>query len=52
MQSKLNEPFNQELYRVAECAPSASSSRAMDAVQAIAFLENLGATVIFPATTQ
>ncbi len=46
-----NEPFNQELYRVAECTPSASSS-VMDAAQAIAFLENLGATVIFPATTQ
>ena len=45
-----NEPFNHELYRVAEPLPA--TRQLLDVTQAIAFLESLGATVVMPATTQ
>ena len=47
-----NEPFNHELYRVAECLPAEASGRLLDVHQAIALLESLGITVVLPATPQ
>jgi len=47
-----NEPFNHELYHVADCLPSSSTALWLDADRAIAFLESLGATVVLPGATQ
>lgn len=46
-----NEPFNHDLYRIEATAPVKQTSQPLDAVQAIALLESLGATVILPAAT-